>query len=380
MLRYRFAMGLLITDRHERAALAGVTCDSLEDALALGSGAWDEFVARAGSGSPFMSWAWHHAWAESAPAAALDASQVLRLHDADGSLQALMPVRVGLERFRRITVRALRWAVGDDGCPDEVDLPALPNADVGPLAAALEQMPWQVLVLSNLAEHAPHAKRLCATLEARGHTVRYRPVWRCPQFQLPASWDAYLAGLSANRRQILRRKERSLYRDHTVTITDYDGEHLESGWQRLLALHRMRWEEDGGGAFRDPRIVRMQRQFADEMARRGRLWLSTLDVDGAPAAAWYGFASDTTVYFYQGGRDPRCDRDSVGLVLMAVMIRRAIERGFRTFNFLRGDDPYKRQWTADAQTTGEFVVFRAGWAGLSLRLLDSLAGGGSNVA
>jgi len=378
-------MGVLITDRPEREAVAGVTCGSLADALALGSGAWDELVARAVSGSPFMSWAWHRAWAESAPAAAVDASQVLQLHGSDGSRQALMPVRVSLERFRRITVRALRWAAGDDGCPDEVDLPALPNADVGPLAAALDGMPWQVLALSNLAEHAPHAKRLCATLEARGHTVRYRPMWRCPQFQLPASWDAYLAGLSANRRQILRRKERGLHRDHTVTITDYDGERLESGWEHLLALHRMRWEEDGGGAFSDPRIVRMQRRFADEMAGQGRLWLATLDVDGQPAAAWYGFASDTTVYFYQGGRDPRWDRDSVGLVLMAVMIRRAIERGFRTFNFLRGDDPYKRQWTSEAQTTGEFVVFRAGWRGLSLRLLDSLAGlrnggNGSNVA
>src|SRR5712691_4936792 len=137
-----------------------------------------------------------------------------------------------------------------------------------------------------------------------GAPARQRPLWPCPQLDLPTSWDDYLASLSPNRRQILRRKERSLRREHTVTVTDYDGDRLDEGWGHLLALHEQRWEE-GGGVFRDPRSERLQRQFARAMAERQQLWLATLDLDGRPAAAWYGFASGETVYFYQGGRDPR---------------------------------------------------------------------------
>jgi len=113
------------------------------------------------------------------------------------------------------------------------------------------------------------------------------------------------------------------------------------------------------------------------MAKRKKLWLVTLDLDGQAAAAWYGFTSDRTVYFYQGGRDPRWERESVGQVLMGIMIQRAIQHGYRAFNFLRGDDRYKQQWTSDAHMTSEAVILRSGGWGLGggrwLRALDAVA-------
>src|SRR6266478_6954570 len=73
------------------------------------------------------------------------------------------------------------------------------------------------------------------------------------------------------------------------------------------------------------------------------------------------------------GRDPRWDRESVGLVLMGAMIRRAIERGYRRFDFLRGEDPYKRHWTATERVTEEITIVRRGWRGRWLRALDAAA-------
>jgi len=320
-----------------------------------------------------MSWAWHRAWADSAPPEELAASEALLLRDPRGSIQALLPLRVGRVRFRRVSVRALTWAIGDTGCPDELDVPALAEVAWPALATALEDLPWQVIILSNLVERAPNVERLCAALVARGHVARQHPLWTCPQLDRPPSWDAYLAMLSPNRRQLLRRKERSLRRDHALAVTDYGADRLDEGWGHLMALHAQRWDGAGGGAFRDPRAEHLQRQFARELAQQNRLWLSTLDLEGRPVAAWYGFASDDTVYFYQGGRDPEWERESVGLVLMGIMIQRAIERGYRAFNFLRGDDSYKRQWTPSRRKTHETVIFRSGWRGLWLRALDAVA-------
>ena len=79
------------------------------------------------------------------------------------------------------------------------------------------------------------------------------------------------------------------------------------------------------------------------------------------------------MYFYQSGRDPRWEDQSLGVVLMATMIRRAIERGYRWFDFLRGDEAYKLQWTASQRVTGQLVAFRPSWRGRWLRALD-LAG------
>ena len=362
--------GLLSPLTGSRAEVSRV---SLAEAIALGPAAWD-VVLSSGPRSPFMSWEWHRAWAESAPLAETAESTALLLRDVDGSLRALLPLRRERLRFRRVPVQALTWAIGDIGCPDELDVAALPDAAVSDLAAALDAMPWQVLILNNLAEAAPNAAQLATALAERGHVVRRRPLWICPRLELPASWDAYLASLSAHRRQFVRRNERGLSRDHAVALADYGSDRLDEGWSHLMRLHEQRWNDAGGGAFRDPRAQQLHRRFARELASRGRLWLSTLDVDGRPAAAWYGFVCDDTVYFYQGGRDPTWERESVGLVLLGMMIRRAIDRGYRAFSFLRGDDPYKKYWTSSRRQTHELVVFRTGWRGRWLRALDTVAG------
>jgi CelD/BcsL family acetyltransferase involved in cellulose biosynthesis len=365
------ATGVASTPR-SIASAGAATRMSLPDALSLGSAVWDAVQARAASPSPFMSWAWHRAWADSAEDAS--SSEVLVLRDVEGEVQAILPLLLRRVPFHRVPVKVLAWAIGEMGYPDHLDVLATPEADLSALVPLVEELDWQVLVLSNLAPYARSARWLCAGLVDRGHTIHRQSVWPCPYLELSGDWEQYLATVTSSRRQALRHMERSLRRRHAVAITDYDGDRIEEGWRHLITLHEARWQEAGGtGAFRDPRIARLHRRFAEELARRGQLWLTTLDLDGAPAAAWYGFTCHDTVYFYQSGRDPRWERESVGQILIAAMIRRAMERGFRRFDFLRGDDPYKRQWTATRRITEEITIFRRGWRRNLLRGLDAVA-------
>ena len=349
---------------------ATVVRTSLREALALGPAAWDSLLAVSAAASPFSGWAWHHAWAASAPAADVAASEALLQRGADGALQAILPLSLRRVQWRRVTVPALTWSAGDTGCPDHLDFLAAPGADMAALACALEGLPWQVAILGNVSDPAPNVDRVCDLLAQRGHTVRRAALWPCPWLELPDSWDTYLGSLSATRRQTVRRKERGLCRDHAATLTDYT-DRVAEGWGHLVRLHEQRW--NGAGAFREPQLERLQLCFAEEMARRGRLWLTTLDLDGQPAAAWYGFSSPDTVYFYQSGRAPQWEDASVGLVLMGMMIRRAIERGYKRFDFLRGADAYKSDWTGAQRMTREIVVFRAGWRSGWVRALDWVA-------
>lgn len=345
---------------------------SLSEALALGPDVWDEIRAQAESRSPFMSWEWHRAWADADPEAAAAEALVVR---AGNAVQAIVPLLSRHIRFHRVPVRALTWAIGDLGCPDHLDVLATPATDVAAFVPPLEEIEWDVIVLSNLAADAPVALRLAEAMAARGHATQRQPLWVCPYLDLTGDWESYLKNMSRNRRQALRYMDKNLRRHHTVTITDYDGARVEEGWERLVDLHERRWTDAGGaGAFRDPRVGRLHRRFTAELARRGQLWLTTLDLDGEPAAAWYGFTCGDTAYFYQSGRDPRWERESVGQVLLATMIRRAMERGLKRFDFLRGEDPYKRQWTTVGRTTEEITIFRRGWRGRWLRGVDTLAG------
>ena len=338
----------------------------LVDALELGPGVWDGLLAS----SPFMTWAWHRAWAEAAARNDVDSSQVVVVRSATANVEALFPFRVHGTWFRGAPVTAIGWAVGDLGSPDHLDLLASPEADLDVLVAALDDVPWGIVRLDCVAEAAPNLERFRGACERRGWTVRQHRRWRCPYLDLPDSWETYLSSLSAHGRHAIRRKERKLFREHNAVLTEYGPERLEEGLLHLERLHALRW--DGGGAFRDPAVSRLHRRFAADLADRGQLWLVTLDLDRAPAAAWYGFTHGDTVYHYQSGRDPRWERDRVGTVLVGVMIRRAIERGFRKLDFLRGDEQYKAEWTLTSRPCYEVVVFRPGWRGVALRGLDSL--------
>lgn len=350
----------------------GVIRMTMADALGLGPAAWAALESRTARQSPFMSWAWHRASLDAAEAAE---SEVLVLRAADGALQALLPLKSRRVRFHRVPVTALTWAAGEMGCPDHLDVLALPDAPLAEFAGSIEALPWDLVILSNLAAgNGTTTTRLCEAMAARGYEFRREPLWPCPYLDLPPDWDRYLSSLTATRRQSLRRKERHLRREG-MTVTDYAADRIAEGLDHLIALHTRRWENEGqGGAFEDPSVQRLHRRFALELAASGQLWLSTLDVAGAPVAAWYGFAWGDTVYFYQSGRDPEWERHSVGLVLMGTMIQRAIERGYRRFDFLRGADTYKRQWTTTDRMTEQITIFRRGLGGRALRVVDAAGG------
>jgi CelD/BcsL family acetyltransferase involved in cellulose biosynthesis len=91
-----------------------------------------------------------------------------------------------------------------------------------------------------------------------------------------------------------------------------------------------------------------------------RLWIQELD--GAPPAAWYGFRFDGVEAYYQAGRDPSFDRESVGFVLLAHSIRAAFDDGVREYRLLRGDDPYKSRF-ASADRPLQTVALSSGIRG-----------------
>jgi CelD/BcsL family acetyltransferase involved in cellulose biosynthesis len=317
-----------------------------------------------------MRWAWHDAWARSDAPDNVKAGFALMLVGEAMAVRAILPLTVRPLRFRRARVRALTWATRSVGCPDHLDIPAIAEAQLEAAVPMLEELDWEVLLLSGVAEDAPNVARLIGAFARRGCAVRRALLDSCPYLDLPDSWDDYLASLSPTRRQTIRRKERRLARDHVMKVTDYTPDRLEEGWRHLHALHDERWA--GTGALGPP-VAELLRRFSSALAADGEAWLTTLDLDGQPVAAWYGFTWIDTVYFYQGGRDPRWASQSVGAVLMGAMIRRAIERGYRRFDFLRGRDEYKLSWTTTQRSIYEIVVFRPGWRGGWLRGLD-LAG------
>ncbi len=94
----------------------------------------------------------------------------------------------------------------------------------------------------------------------------------------------------------------------------------------------------------DERMERFFRRVLAAFAERGacRLWF--LDTSSGPIAAFVTIEWDDRVGLYNSGFDPAHAALSPGVVLLAQLVRDAIVRGRRTFDFLRGEERYKYEF------------------------------------
>ncbi len=180
-----------------------------------------------------------------------------------------------------------------------------------------------------------------------------------PTSSLEGGWDGYLSRRSANFRQQVRRRERNLMRRYKLRYRLANEETLHTDLGLLFSLHNARWSASRS-AFE--RWQAFHRDFASVALERGWLRIWFLELDGSPAAAWYGYRFGGVESYYQSGRDPAHNDDSVGFVLLAHSIRAAAEDGIREYRFLRGDETYKRRF-ADSDEGLETVAVARGVRG-----------------
>jgi CelD/BcsL family acetyltransferase involved in cellulose biosynthesis len=306
---------------------------------------WDRLAG--GIGNVFASAAWGMTWWRHWGSE--DGLLVGACRRSDGALAAILPLYVSARRPLRV-LRFIGHGAGDLLGP--VCAPHDRTQTVAALARLLagDRVRWDLLVAQQIASGEGWTEALGGNLVRRERNPTLALDW--------SSWDDYLASRSANFRQQVRRRERRLARQHELRFRLTTSEEtLEADLGVLFALHKARWRDEASPALRESRQS-FHREFASQALKRGWLRLWFLELDGRPAAAWYGFRCGDIESYYQAGRDPSWDNHSVGLVLLAHTIRSALEDGMREYRFLRGAESYKNRFTDDMGELETFLVHR----------------------
>jgi CelD/BcsL family acetyltransferase involved in cellulose biosynthesis len=224
---------------------------------------------------------------------------------------------------------------------------------------------WDVM----LAERLPPADGWSAMLG--GRVVHHE---ESPTLAIEGrSFDEFLASRSKNFREQVRRRDRKLRREHEVDIRLADATTLEADLDALFALHEARWEDESA-ALRGVRES-FHRDFAARALERGWLRLWVLEADGAARAAWYGFRFAQMDWYYQSGRDPAWEKQSVGFILLAHTVRQAFDDGMLEYRLLRGGEEYKGRFSSDdpgLETIALSRGVRGGGAQLVARVARSM--------
>jgi len=299
---------------------------------AVGASAWDGLVAATRLRSPFLSWTWQHEWSLAfAPARRLEIRVV---QDDGGHLVAILPLYEDSPGVLRM--------IGGADVSDYLDLIAVEGR---------EEEAWAALLQSRGTERVEwrlHACRGPRRRSSRCRSSRRPAVWpRRPRWRndVPCSPCRDRGDLPrqpvGKHRHELQRKIRRLEREapEARVSSAVDPAAIQASLTKFLILHRR--SRVGKARFMDERMEGFFRQVLAALAARGaaRVWL--LETAAGPIASFITLEWDGTVGLYNSGFDPQGASLSPGVVLLAHLVRDAIERSKRVFDFLRGEERYK---------------------------------------
>jgi CelD/BcsL family acetyltransferase involved in cellulose biosynthesis len=208
---------------------------------------------------------------------------------------------------------------------------------------------WSLMDLEGVEEGDETILELAGEMSSAGSVASFRSGPPCWAIDLPASWDEFLARLSANRRNRVRQiVSRFLMTRRAVVRKVVDDESWRRGFEILVDLHQRRRTHLGeAGCFASSRFLAFQRDVGRRMLEAGLLRQSWVEMDGKPIAAECGLFGHRTVLIYNVGMEPAAEELRPGWMSFAASIKSAIEEGAQVFDFLRGDEPYKAQWRGE---------------------------------
>ena len=354
--------------------------------------AWDRLAGAAPSATPFSAWAFHRAWWDAYGANAHDETTVVldpaRGPDADPV--AILPLMhrhevEATDEERHTTLRhgheteltpvpptATAIFFGASYHADYATILAAPD-DLDAVAEALvadlrrrsaRPDDWDVVDLRRLRCGDPVVDALAAAFRAveidAGWTLNLEREDVCPVAALPVGGtiDDFLATLDKKERHEIRRKVRRAESAGEVRL-EVSATPL-ADLEAFIGLHQARWGDDGlfpdtmGGAQSRVFFRRLFELFEAD----GPLRLSFLTVGARRVAAGVTFETPDRLFYYNAGVDPAARDLSPGVVLVERYLRRAIEAGIRSMDFLRGDEPYKYEWGAVDEPIQRLLVRR----------------------
>jgi CelD/BcsL family acetyltransferase involved in cellulose biosynthesis len=321
--------------------------------------AWDRLAA----GAPFQSWAWMSTWWRHYGDGRSDGRRLCAacVFDRRDVLVGVAPWYVCPSR---VWGGVLRFLGTDDVCSDYLSVlcqrgfeddvaGALADWLLGRRAseeanAGGRRERWGLIELLGVDARDRIVPCLADRLGDGGSAVHRREGASCWRVSLPPTVDEYVAGFSKNSRKRFRRARREMLDSgRAVLHTAGNTTELAEGLDTLIDLHQRRRRALGQpGCFASERFAAFHREVARRMFLAGQAQVHVLRCEGRPIAAEYQLCGNGVVYAYQTGIDPeRLDMEP-GRICQTAVLCWAIDNGYRAYDMLRGDEPYKLHWQA----------------------------------
>ena len=334
---------------------------------------WSDLLARSRSDTIFLTWDWLYTWAENfiKDDRELFVLAVYRGEELIGIAPwCLFQHRSGILKFRHIEFLGIS-AAGSD----YLDVFAKRGKERDVATSIYRYLffdagsAWDKLFLQGLPADSLFLLHMIDKINEKGKYHEIELGAFSPVTVLAKNGVEFMSSLSSNRREQFLRHSRVLRsRGELEHVSAVPGENYdENVLEEFFFLYRKSRPGDHDLFF----------QFLKMFVFRcvGKRWVQIdfLKVDGKIVATLLHFCyrGRWSMYLSATDRD-YYPRISIGNILIGLCLQRAIGENVRSYDFLKGSEPYKFHWAHEGRRSLNFVLWRKGFWVVFLIIKKSL--------
>ncbi len=312
---------------------------------------WEELYDQDDQASAFMSWEWVESWKKHF--SANKELQLIYAADPENRPIAALPVMIEPASILGVPFMKRIQLLGSDSlaCSEHLGFLIRPGTGTH-VVHHLLSFTWEhfgnnkYFLVSEIDNGSREMSLVSEWLHTKTLKKEIKSHGGCWQTELPDSWDEFLAGLSSNFRQQIRRFVRKIDNDPSFLrqrVTEK--QEIESVAQKLMELNRKRMSRKGiNSCFNTKAMSEFFLEMSVKMVTSDKAWLDAIYKDGEVIAASLHLVDKNMVAYYQGGFDERFAKQKPMVVLFATAIQRAIQEKKKIYDFLSGNEKYKQRW------------------------------------
>ena len=335
---------------------------STEDGLSALEDDWNRLSETSDHPNAFMTYGWFRAWirqiAEDDPRA--QPRPYVLVLKAGGSVVGISPL-VRRIASRLFSVRKLEFPTIHADYNDVVlgaDRPRQIKAVVDYLAETTGK--WDLLDLRDLRDTGEGTELIESSLKRSGLRYHIFPDYeRCLYREIDGDAASSINRLSRQVRHTLHRRSKNAAAEGLRTrIIEYPQDEPDL-INKLVALdnqkHPHRLTPPFIGVYPD-----VFQTLIDDLGPRGWLYVALLELGARPIAYQFGFRCGGQLWAYTTAYDRSFARFSPGTLLLPAQLDYGFERGFREYDFLRGDEEYKNAWSTGCHRQVRLLIWNRG--------------------
>jgi CelD/BcsL family acetyltransferase involved in cellulose biosynthesis len=324
---------------------------------------WDQLVVVSGANTCHSTFEWLFTWWKHF---GVDRHLLLLVAYEDGLPVGLAPLYVGNGTTESRDLHFLGQGLSDYA--DFIAPRSRPDVTEALVSALMDlRSSWDGMDLEEIPAQSRSREFLDHAIDVGDVSATWQTTVQCPYLPIETDWEAFYATMGKGfqhevRNKLNRWNSRSTGRGEGMELRYLDRREVDNIFvDEVVALSDKRRLVD---SHRSPFLNHPDQEFLREvlplMGRRNQLRVAELRSGKALLAFMLAYYWQGVVYTWNTQYDPAYGEYSLGRIVLVRLAEQSFREGCHELDFMRGEEPYKFQWTKLSRTNLALRTERSG--------------------